>query len=336
MKFKIFALLGVFLVCAKFSSAQMPDSIKQHIDTSLNVLKKHSLYGKKVDWRNVERQVYEKARTAKTKSDTFEALKIAFDALGDKHAVYYQYEHQYRLPNIDLDARQSDSLKAGWKMGARIVNKMIDDVAYLSIPNMGVGKRADIDKYANWVYDAVVGLNKKNPKAWIIDLRLNGGGNIRPMLGGLGMFFEDGIVSYYVDRDGKTEDEAAFKNGEFTIDGKVQAHINNKIGPIRPKKIAVLIGPGTASSGEGVAVVFQQRKGTKLIGNHSAGFANSTNSFTFANDKAYFLISSAFLGGKNKKVLPEFVVPDVEVKELESFGNLPEDPAVKAAIKWLK
>ncbi|MGV3546202.1 MAG: S41 family peptidase [Pedobacter sp.] len=336
MNFKKLALLGVLLLSVKFSSAQLPDSIKQHIDTSLNVLKHHSLYAKKVDWKKIDQQVYEKAKAAKTKSDTFEALKIAFDALGDKHAQYYQYDHQYRLPNKELEARQSDSLKAGWKLGARIVNKMIGDVAYLSIPYMGVSKQADIDKYANWIYDAVADLNKKQPKAWIIDLRLNGGGNIRPMLSGLGMFFEDGIVSYYVDRDGKTEDEAAFKGGEFTIDGKVQANIKNKIAPIRPKKIAVLIGPGTGSSGEGVAVVLQQRKGTKLFGTKSAGVANATNGYVFADDKAYFLISTASIGNKNKKVMPEFVIPDMETKQLESFGNLPEDPAVKAAIKWLK
>ncbi len=337
MNFKKLALLVVLLSCSLLSVAQLPDSIKQHIDTSLNILKHNSLYAKKVDWNKIQQSVHAVAENAKakTKSDTFEALKIAFDALGDKHAAYYQYDHQYRLPNKELEVRQSDSLKAGWKMGARIVNKMIGEVAYVSIPYMGVNKQADIDKYANWVYDAVADLSRKNPKAWIIDLRLNGGGNIRPMLGGLGMFFEDGIVSYYIDRNGKTEDEAAFKNGDFTIDGKVQANIKTKIPAIKPKKIAVLIGPGTGSSGEGVAVVLQQRQDTKLFGTKSAGMANATNGFVFADDKAYFLISVASIGNKSKKVMPEFVMPNVEIKKLESFGNLPEDPTVKAAIAWL-
>lgn len=339
MKFKVFLFLFVLSFCIKFSLAQeLPDSIKQHIDTSLNVLKKHSLYSNKVDWDKIRQNVHYAAHLAKAKnkSETFESLKIAFDALGDKHAAYYQFNHQYKLPNKELEARQSDSLKAGWKMGARIVNKMIGDVAYLSIPYMGVNKQADIDKYANWLYDAVAALNKSNPKAWVIDLRLNGGGNIRPMLAGLGMFFDDGVVSYYVDRNGKTEDEAAFKNGEFTIDGKVQANIKNKITPIRPNKIAILIGPGTGSSGEGVAVVLKQRKGTKLFGTKSAGMANATNGFVFADDQAYFLISTAAIGDKNKKVMPEFVTPDVEIVKLESFGNLQEDSTVKIALSWLK
>jgi C-terminal processing protease CtpA/Prc len=195
---------------------------------------------------------------------------------------------------------------------------------------------SEIDKYANRIYDAVTELHKKNPKGWIIDLRLNAGGNIRPMLAGLSMFFKDGIVSYYIDRNGVATDETAFSNGDLTIAGIKQATIKDKVPWFKSNKVAILIGPGTASSGEGVAVIFKQRKKTKLFGEVSAGLANSTEGFVFNNNESYFLISTAYIAGKKKKSLAEFVQPDVSVKSNDAFNDLANDYVVKEAIKWLK
>ncbi|MGC4040917.1 MAG: S41 family peptidase [Flavobacterium sp.] len=328
-------LIVIAFVFSSVKCFSQADSVKQYVDSSLVILKNNSLYSKNVDWTKITKQVHAKAKSAKTKSATFEALKIAFDALKDKHAAYYQYEDQYKLENAELTARISDSLKAAWKRGLKINKKMIGDMAYISIPTLGVGKQADIDKYANWIYDAVRSLNEKKPKGWIVDLRMNGGGNIRPMLAGLAMFFDDGVYTYYIDRDGKASDESGFKEGDFVIDGKIQANVLDKMKKISNAKIAILIGPGTASSGEGVAVVFSQKQNVKSFGTDSAGLANATNGFVFNKNLSYYLLSVAKIADKNHKIYPEIVKPDVYVNQNESFANLPNDPAVKEAIKWL-
>ncbi|MET0394881.1 MAG: S41 family peptidase [Chitinophagaceae bacterium] len=334
LKLLVFSVFLLSVTPAVFG--QLPDSVRAHIDSSLAILKAHSLYGNKVAWPEIEKQVYDKARTATAKAQTFEALSIAFEALGDKHAAYYQYDDEYKVANPGLLSRYSDSIKAAWSRGPRILSQMIGDIAYLNIPFIGVSRQQDIDKFANWIYDAVAALQKKNPKGWIIDLRLNGGGNIRPMLAGLAPFFNDGIVSYYIDRDGNATDEAAFRNGDFIIDGVSQATIKNKIPAFKPVKVAVLIGPGTASSGEGVAVVFGQRKKTRLFGERSAGLANATNGFVFNDRQSYYLISTACIGNKKKKVLPEYVIPDVIITGNDAFANPAGDTVVQAAMQWLK
>jgi len=315
---------------------QISDSIKAYLDSSLIILRNNSLYANNVDWTEITKKVYDSARAATNKAETFSALKIAFDALGDKHASYYQYDDQYKLENPELIARYTDSIKTAWTKRIGISSKIVDDIAYISIPYIGVGKQVDIDKFANWINDAIIGLSKKNPKGWIIDLRLNSGGNIRPMLAGLAVFFKNGIVSYYIDKDGKATDEASFKNGDFMIDGVKQATVTNKLSSLNSKKVAVLIGPGTASSGEGVAVVFKQRKKTKLFGDYSAGLANATNGFVFNYNQSYFLISTARIGNNKKQALPEFVEPNFFVKGNESFIDIAKDTVVKNAILWLQ
>lgn len=329
--------LGLLLMLA-FSfllKGQMPDSVRIHLDSCLYILKENSLYSKKINWNDIKNKVFEKAKSAKTKLETFEALKIAFDALGDKHAVYYQYDDSYKLDNAALMNRYSDSIIAAWKRGPRVDAKIISGMAYISIPFMDVNKQEQIDNYANWIYNEVAKLHKQKPKGWIIDLRLNSGGNIRPMLAGLAPFFKDGVVSYYINNKGEAGDKSVFNKGDFQIYDLVQAKIKNKIKGFPDVKVAVLIGAGTASSGEITAAVFSKRPKTILLGDDTAGLTNATNGLVFNHNQNYFLISAAQIADRNRKAFPETIHPDFYVKGNESFNDIPNDPAVKKAITFL-
>ncbi len=332
-----YTLSGLLLLIAFNypAMAQIADSIRFHIDTCLFILQQNSLYANRVNWQDVEQKVFAKASQAKTKAETFEALKIAFDALGDKHAAYYQYYNSYKPDNSELMSRYSDSIKAAWKRGPHVDAKIINGMAYISVPFMGANKQEQIDSYANWIYNEVAKLQKQKPKGWIIDLRLNGGGNIRPMLAGLAPFFRDGVVSYYINKKGEAGDKSVFSKGNFLIYDLIQARIKNKIKSFPNAKVAVLIGPGTASSGEITAAVFSKRPNTILLGNNTAGLANATNGFVFNNNNNYFLISAAQIADRNKKAFPETIKPDFYVEGNESFNDIPNDPAVKKAIMWL-
>lgn len=329
--------LGLMLLVGFYcpAKAQMPDSIRVHLDSCLYILKENSLYADRVNWKKTKKKVFEKAMSAKTKSEAFEALKIAFDTLGDKHATYYHLDDSYKLDNAELMNRYSDSIKAAWKRGPRIDGRMIGNMAYFAVPFMGVNKQEQIDSYANWLYNEISKLQSQNPKGWIIDLRLNGGGNIRPMLAGLTPFFKDGVVSYYVDKNGKSEEESAFSKGKFLMDGKVQAVIKNKIESFSNAKVAVLIGAGTASSGEITAAVFSKRPNTILLGDNTAGLANATNGFIFDHNKAYFLLSTARIADNRKRTFPEIIKPELYIEGNESFNDIINDIAVKKAIDWL-
>lgn len=315
--------------------AQLPDSIKAHIDSCLTILEINSLYSPSVNWPKTRQLVFAKAKDAKTKDGTFEALKIAFDALGDKHALYYHYDNQYKLNNDALMSRYTDSIKAAWLDGPHIVYRMINGIAYLRVPFMGVNKQKDIDERANALYRAVNSLQEQAPAGWIIDLRLNGGGNIRPMLAGLAPFFPDGTVSYYLDHRGQASDKSSFKDGQFLMDGVAQAKIDSVITGFPQSKVAVLIGPGTGSSGELTAAVLKQRDHTKLFGESTAGLANATAGFVMGND-VYLLISTARIADKDKKALPELVIPDITIKSNDAFHVIEKDLTVLAALQWLQ
>lgn len=314
--------------------AQMADSVKTHIDSCLLILKHHSLYSKNVNWPLIEESVYEKAYKARSREETFDALKTAFDALGDQHAVYYHYKSEYRVNNEALLGRYSDSIRKAWSRGPAITTKMIGRVAYLSVPYMGATRQDQINWYAKWLTDSLQALQQHHPDGWILDLRLNGGGNIRPMLAGLAMFFEDGIINYYMDKDGQVSDATAFRQGVLYIDDVRQTSVLNTVR--NPKaKVAVLIGPGTASSGEILAAVFSRRDNTILIGDSTAGLANATNGFVFNNNNNYFLISTARITDQYRNAFAPTIHPTWFIKSNEAFSDIKNDILVKHAVRWI-
>ncbi|MEI9810888.1 MAG: hypothetical protein WDO16_25100 [Bacteroidota bacterium] len=76
----------------------------------------------------------------KIKRKRFEALKIAFDALATNMRPTTNMMINTKSKDTALMLRYSDSIKAAWKKGPTVTNRMIDDIAYISIPYMGVGQ----------------------------------------------------------------------------------------------------------------------------------------------------------------------------------------------------
>ena len=317
--------------------AQIPDSLIAHLDSALLLLKEKSLYHKKVDWDKVKGEMYSRAAQARTKNETFDAIAYGFAQLNDKHGFFMQNGRRYRLTDSIHLSRLSDSLKAEWGKGWKIHMKMLGKVAYFRMPNINAFNQKQVNSYANQLYDSIAHLAAQKPQSWILDLRRNAGGNIRPMMAALAPFFDEGIVSYELDRDDRVTGFSAFKNGDYVSnDTLVEATIIKKIRSFPNAKVAVIIGAGTSSSGEGVAAMLKERKNTRVFGEPTAGYANSTEGFLFNNQNTYFLLTTSQISGKTKKPFPEAVSPDVKVVNNDHFNELRSDRAVQAALKWLE
>ncbi|HEY0898589.1 MAG TPA: S41 family peptidase, partial [Sphingobacteriaceae bacterium] len=195
--------------------AQIPDSLIAHLDSALLLLKEKSLYHKKVDWDKVKAEMYSRAAQARTKNETFNAIAYGFAQLNDKHGFFMQNGRRYRLTDSIHLNRLSDSLKVEWGKGWKIHMKMLGKVAYFRMPNINAFNQKQVNSYANQLYDSIAHLASQKPQSSILDLRRNAGGNIRPMMAALAPFFDDGIVSYELDRDDRVTGYSAFKNGDY-------------------------------------------------------------------------------------------------------------------------
>lgn len=203
---------------------------------------------------------------------------------------------------------------------------------------MHVTQQQAMDEKANMLRDSLCMLLSKKPKAIIIDLRMNAGGNSAPMQSGIGPLFQASLLGYSVDRDGKLVGDIRLKDG-VAVDGEGRklVTVENSCTFSSQTPVAVLVGLSTVSSGEILAALLRQQPNVKLFGEPTAGFLNATEGFFFMGKQGYLLLSVSRIADARKHVYQEMrVQPDVYIKSEDNYDDLPSDPTVKEALNWAK
>jgi carboxyl-terminal processing protease len=330
----------LLLISSNPTSAQMPDSVRTYIDTALYFMQTKALNAKGLDWDSISDSVYKQARNAQNYNEAFPAIVYAFRQLKDYHGMVATQDTFYRYPSpINFQEILSAGIKKEFLKGNRVVTDFLPgSVAYLRVPAMNINKQAQVDDRANKLRDSLCMLISKHPKALLLDLRMNAGGNAAPMQSGIGPLFRDSVLGYGVDRDGNFLSPVMLRDGVTVDEGNNKTvNINNtcQVNPGMP--IAVLIGPSTVSSGEILAAYLKQQSNVKLFGEPTPGYCNATEGFLFRKNQGYLLLTVNKIADAKKKIYNEMLVkPDVYIKSDDNYDNLAMEPTVKAALQWVR
>ena len=215
-------------------------------------------------------------------------------------------------------------------------------MATLVVPAFKQSDDGATHAYAEKLQNAIAELTKEKPAGWIIDLRGNLGGNMWPMLAGLGSLAGDGPLGFFIDADGKKETwfYASDGSGVLTHDGKQQILCwtppPRKVHFRTPQIVAVLIDRGTASSGEAIAIAFEGRPLSRSFGRHTHGQSTSNQGFALP-DGANIVLTTGIEADRTGHVYPDGITPDAELpKETKLAPPGSVDPMTLAAAAWIK
>ncbi len=202
-----------------------------------------------------------------------------------------------------------------------------DGVALVALSQVGFdGDVAAESAYARGLYAAIAGVQARHPRGWIVDLRGDGGGNMWPMLAGLSALVDGPHVGAFVSRAGS--EDWLVPDGRS---GTSRWPVLTTIGPHEPVAIstavAVLIGPGTTSSGEATAVAFEARPHTRFFGKPTLGLYNSGVQQHFLSDGTMFGVVETLYADRAGHVHEGALVPDTVLADGQD--------AVGAAAAWL-
>lgn len=278
MKFRICIMMLFISVTAR---SQQPDSVKHFISNALHIMQKNSVFSGNVNWQQVRDTVYSVTSGASTFKDAAPGLQIAFNALGDKHGWLAFGEDEYRNPNFVIDtgrisANMKQAASKGPKIYAGIVN---NEYAYISIPFFGGQTEAQMASFAQRIQDTLFTLVNENTRGIIIDLRLNAGGNMFPMIAGLSnVLGETDFAIYPTANKDSIERSSITKNG-VAVNGRIITPLPKTYGDLSAHPVALIIGPVTGSAGECLAAGFIGRNKTALIGETTAGFTSANDGF---------------------------------------------------------
>jgi C-terminal processing protease CtpA/Prc len=214
------------------------------------------------------------------------------------------------------------------------VSRLLDDrIAYIHVPQRGgpaVGLADSLHSAVGEMQAAACG--------WIVDIRANGGGNMWPMLAGIGPLLGDTLVGSFggVDSPERWYYKAGV-SGILTASGTLDTVTRITIPAVesldRAVPIAVLIDAGTGSSGEAVAIAFIGRPNTRTFGSRTAGFA-TVNRGLRLSDGANMVVTTGYNADRRGRVYGEQLVPD-SIVEVPAGWPSPTDRVSTAARAWL-
>ena len=154
---------------------------------------------------------------------------------------------------------------AGCSGSTAAVPAMPSDIGYVAIRAFS-GNQAAAAEFARQVQQRIREQDSETIVGWIVDLRGNGGGNMWPMLAGIGPLLGEGMAGSFVYPVGTPTPWGYGRNGSYA-GSTVQQSVTDPYTPLVPNpRVAVLTDKAVASSGEAIAVAFRARPSTRSFG----------------------------------------------------------------------
>ncbi|MDU0368867.1 S41 family peptidase [Hymenobacter endophyticus] len=323
---------------AQTTPAPLPDSVQAFLDKSLTLLETYSLERNAVNWPQLRQTVQQKAQGAQSVRALLPIYPFVFEQLKDDHGWLthkgktYKWRNPARTPYANLAVKAALAKKPGV-----LVKMLPGNIGYVQLPGINAGGSLQAMRDAALVVqDSLCRLNPDKAKAWIIDLRLNDGGAMAPMLAGLAPIIGDGHLGGFVDKDGKPDQQWYLRQGNFYMDTMQVTTLQNRC-PVRRtnKPVAVLLSGMTASSGEIVAISLRGRPATRSFGEPTYGATTANESYRISGS-SYLTIAGMQETDRNNVVYKTSLTPDVPIAGGDNFTDIGKDAKIAAALKWLK
>lgn len=349
----VIALATSTLVAAQNTAQVSP---RAYVEDALNYMQENALNKRSINWQVVREQTLMRVKDAKTTWDTYPAIAYAITQLGEKHTWLQLGD------NLPYDRRQALDLEIkrilarpdpdhpspffpSKEIKGHLIRRPNGNFAYVVVP-MCVGRYAewgkngpDFQDFADKLHRLVLDLQAQKPLGWVIDLRGNSGGNMWPMLAGIGTVLGEGDLGAFVSSDG--ERTGWFYRAGQVIERSSQGHEELDAEIKQPPLVlpelpwvAVLFDRGTGSSGEAVAISFAGRRHQRSFGEHTAGFSTSNRTHELP-DGAVLYLCDAIEADRSGKLYPDGLDPDEKVPAPATRPTEENDAVLNAAEEWL-
>ena len=273
------------------------EAAERYLDELIGIMRDYSINRLRIDWGTFRTRVLAFAGDAQTISDTYPAIKVALSLLGDGHSSFWPPTGQVIfVPNRTC---------RGSGASAPTLPESIGYVKVLSFS----GSAVQATYYANQLQGAIASADRDGLIGWIVDLRGNGGGNMWPMIAGVGPVLGEGVVGYFFEPGG-AEAVWEYRDGASRSGGYVMQQVDSayRLRTERPR-VAVLTDNGIASSGEAMVIAFRGRPDTRSFGVQTCGLSTGNHAFAMS-DGASLILTTSTMADRDRTPYGDFIRPD--------------------------
>ncbi|OQB30243.1 MAG: Peptidase family S41 [Bacteroidetes bacterium ADurb.Bin174] len=295
---------------------------EKYFNETFNLIKENSVKKNEIDWAELKKTVRDSIKNFNSNHDVHLGIAYTMVLINDGHSIF-------GVPQSDntkaINSKKSNNHK---NIIPPIVTKILgNDIAYIKLSGLSIISDSLSKNYTMEIRKALLALdNSASLSGWIIDLRENGGGRLSCESLGLAPLFENSLIGLSWSNKNIYSNVICtneyFKFGENIQDSLFyDSTLVNK-----HKKIAILIDKKTVSSGEFLALAFKFQDNTKTFGKQTRGKTSHCLLYNL-KDGAILLLATAYYCDKNKTVIRNGIVPDIECDSEESLTK---------AIDWIK
>jgi Peptidase family S41 len=286
----------------------------QHLDELLRLMEAEAANAHRIDWTLARTQVMAAAGAVQSIPDTYPAIALALNILDD-------FESNYRGSDGRLIGPSPEPFCLP---GETVTPSLPETIGYVRLGGCNCGGAA-ADQYAEAVQQAIRAADTPRLVGWIVDLREDVGGNMWPMIAGIGPLLGEGIVGWIVYNNREYERE--YRAGAALSLSEPFARVAVPYTLIRPRpRVAVLTSNRTNSAGEAIAVFFKGRFDTRSFGAPTCGHHHLLSDFSISGG-ATLTLKNAHNADRLKRTYAGSVVPD-------EVATAPGE-AVTRAVNWL-
>lgn len=319
---------------------------RAYLTDALDVMEDNSVRRFVIDWVQFRQATFDSAAAigAQTSRDTYDAIRFAVEMLGDNHSSFRTPESLGSSATLATGASGSSerAIRASSvPFGEPAAHRLPGEIGYIHVPLHSSRTVGDGVLFADRIQELIRGVDGPGTCGWIVDVRGNLGGNMWPMVAGVGPVLGEDTLGFFVDPDPSVPRRAwTYENGQAASGGNVNAISTVLYELIRPDPtVAVLWEEHTASSGEAVATAFVGRPNTRSFGEPSFGLSTGNRLFLLS-DGAGINLTTVTFADRTGTVYGGRIPPEVVVEHQLSDQEAPDptvgdDPVVLAALDWL-
>ena len=297
----------------------MPGPAEDYLATALALMEQHALHRDRIDWRALRLASARHAAGASAPAETYDTIRWALTQLEERHSFFAppecgdaavasgEYEGENSLPGGE------------W---------LADRIACLRVPGFR-GSPRHATRYADALQTQIAEMDAADPVGWVVDLTENWGGDMWPMLAGLGPLLGEGpLGSFTFPHD--TPAIWSYRAGQAWLDDVARARSGSRAYQLHvaAPRVALLTSERTASSGEAVLIAFIGRPNTRRLGMPTRGLTTANDGFLLP-DGATIMLTIGTFADRLGRVYGHTIEPDQYVK-----GDLQEIQAHAKA--WIR
>jgi carboxyl-terminal processing protease len=200
--FAVFLTIGLVegpsLVCETQDSS-ISTGARAYLEHALDVMQQNALHREKIDWGTLRREAMQHAAGAEVPVDTYDAIRWALHQV-NRHSFLQlspelekqEAERKSRVKAVlnsttkETQHEPDSSFLSRDKPETRLLERAGMKIVYVVVPHFSPRGDADGVQFETKLQHLIAQLYADHPRGWIIDLRGNGGGNMWPMMAGLG------------------------------------------------------------------------------------------------------------------------------------------------------